>query len=37
MTRNADLDGSLSGFFEPPLTPQERAAADIEGWILGIK
>jgi hypothetical protein len=33
----ADLDGSLSRFFKPNLTPQEKPVAEIEGWILGIK
>lgn len=35
--RDADLDGSLPGFFDPSLTSQERMVARIEGWILGIK
>ncbi len=35
--READLDGRLRGFFAPPLSPAERGAASIEGWILGIK
>jgi hypothetical protein len=35
--RNADLDGSLTGFFKPSLTLAERTVAVIEGWILGIK
>jgi hypothetical protein len=35
--RHADLDGSLSGFLDPSLAPPERALAQIEGWILGIK
>jgi hypothetical protein len=35
--RQADLDGSLSDFFTPPLTDDERKTAEIEGWILGIK
>ena len=26
-----------SGFFEPNLTRDERAIAEIEGWILGVK
>jgi hypothetical protein len=34
--RGADADGSLSGFFNPPLEPQERTQAQIEGWILGV-
>jgi hypothetical protein len=33
----AGLDGSLAGFLDPHLAPAERAVADIEGWILGIK
>jgi hypothetical protein len=32
-----DFDGSLSGFFEPSPTPEERDIAQIEGWILGVK
>lgn len=35
--RRADLDGSLAEYLEPSLTPAERAVAQIEGWILGIK
>jgi len=35
--RRADLDGSLAGFFNPPLSPAERTVAQIEGWILGVK
>jgi hypothetical protein len=35
--RRADLDGTLSEFFKPSLTPSEHAIAQIEGWILGIK
>lgn len=33
--RSADIDGRLFPFFEPVLTPRERIAAQIEGWILG--
>ena len=29
-------DGSLSGFFSPSLTAEERGIAKIEGWILGV-
>jgi hypothetical protein len=32
----ADHDGSLAGSFNPTLTPDERAVARIEGWILGV-
>lgn len=35
--RCADLDGSLSGFLNPCMTPDEREVARIEGWILGTK
>jgi len=35
--RRADVDGSLAKFLQPSLTPAERAAAQIEGWILGVE
>jgi hypothetical protein len=35
--RQADLNGQLAGFLSPNLTPPERAAADVEDWILGVK
>jgi hypothetical protein len=35
--RQADLDGSLVGFFDPYLSPSERTVAQVEGWILGVK
>jgi hypothetical protein len=33
-----DMDGRglLRTYFDPPLTPEERKIAKIEGWILGI-
>lgn len=34
--RRADADGSLAIFFHPPLAPDERALAEVEGWILGV-
>jgi hypothetical protein len=34
--RNTDHDGHLAEWFHPNLTPDERAQAQIEGWILGI-
>ena len=34
--RRADMNGSLSRFFTPPLEPQERTLAKVEGWILGV-
>ncbi len=35
--RSADLDGSLTSFLDPPLTPAQCHLAQIEGWILGIR
>ena len=29
--------GVLAGYFEPPLTPAERAVAELEGWIFGVR
>jgi hypothetical protein len=34
--RRADLDGTLAKFFAPEMSPAEREAATIEGWILGV-
>lgn len=34
--RQADLDGRLAEFFNPALTPSQRAIAQVEGWILGV-
>ena len=34
--QRADGGGSLSSYFKPPLTPEERDVARIEGWILGV-
>jgi len=34
--RRSDLDGTLAGFFTPQLDPDEKNAADAEGWILGV-
>jgi hypothetical protein len=34
--RRADMNGSLQGYFNPPLEPQERTIAQCEGWILGV-
>lgn len=34
--RQADLDGSLTGFMSPALTPAESTVAQVEGWILGV-
>lgn len=35
--RLTDLDGTLPGFLDPSLVPEEQTTAQIEGWILGIK
>jgi hypothetical protein len=32
----ADRDGSLPGFLQPDLAPQEKIIAQTEGWILGV-
>lgn len=32
----ADRNGSLAGYFNPELSPEERTQADAEGWILGV-
>ncbi len=29
--------GALAAYFDPPLNPAERAVAELEGWILGIR
>jgi hypothetical protein len=34
--QRADLNGSLGSFLKPPLTPEEREVAAVEGWILGV-
>jgi hypothetical protein len=34
--QRADLNGSLRSYLTPPLTPEEREVAAIEGWILGV-
>ena len=34
--QRADVNGTLTGFFNPPLTPEERKVAEVEGWILGV-
>ena len=34
--RRADMNGSLGRYFNLPLEPEERAIAQIEGWILGV-
>jgi hypothetical protein len=32
----ADRDGMLAGYLNPNLSPAERTAAHVEGWILGV-
>jgi hypothetical protein len=34
--QRTDLNGSLDGFLNPPLTPKECEVAAVEGWILGV-
>jgi hypothetical protein len=34
--QRADRNGSLASYFNPPLTPEEREVASVEGWILGV-
>lgn len=33
--QRVDVNGWLPRYFAPPLTPEERAVAKVEGWILG--
>lgn len=33
----ADRDGTLPAFLKPDLSPAERAVAQVEGWILGVR
>ena len=34
--QRADMNSSLVRYLFPPLNPQERTVAEIEGWILGV-
>ena len=34
--RQADLDGQLTRFLNPDLTPPQRTVAGVEGWIFGV-
>ena len=34
--QETDLAGNLAQFFQPSLTENEQAIADLEGWILGV-
>jgi hypothetical protein len=34
--QRADRNGSLGGYWNPPLTAEERQVANIEGWIFGV-
>lgn len=35
--RRTDRAGHLNEFLNPPMTAAERAVADVEGWILGVR
>ena len=35
--QETDLAGNLAQLFQPALTADERAVAEIEGWILGVR
>jgi hypothetical protein len=35
--RQADQNGSLREYFDPPITGFDRITASIEGWILGVR
>ena len=35
--QETDLAGNLAQCFQPSLTENERAIADLEGWILGVR
>lgn len=35
--QQASVQGTLEGFLQPDLTPEEREAARWEGWILGVR
>jgi hypothetical protein len=35
--RQSDADASLAAFFAPDLSESDRAAAAVEGWILGVR
>jgi hypothetical protein len=34
--QRADMNGSLGSYFNPPLMPEEKEVAAVEGWILGV-
>ena len=35
--RLTDAEGGLPVYLEPRLSPEERAVAGVEGWILGVQ
>ena len=35
--QEADREGKLKQFFDPPLAADERVTAEVEGWILGVR
>ena len=34
--QRADVNGTMESYLNPPLKPEERGVADVEGWILGV-
>ena len=36
LLQRADMNSSLVRYLFPPLNPQERVVAEVEGWILGV-
>lgn len=34
--RRADVDGGLTEYLKPDLSPEDRATAAVEGWIMGL-
>lgn len=35
--RRADVDGGLAEFLSPGLSAEDLQAAEVEGWILGLR
>ena len=35
--RQTDLDGNLTRYLTPTLSPAERTVAQVEGWIFGVR
>jgi hypothetical protein len=34
--QQADVNGTMESYLNPPLTAEERGITKIEGWILGV-